>query len=161
MGPIRKPRVLPGVTREDSDDELGYEDHPWEWIYEDGDDVEEGSPVRAGQKRKRSARASREIVGARMGSFECRVGDCVLLKAEGNNAAWVGLICDFKEDDEGEPVGNFMWFSSEKEIRNKDKKRKDFYWVSGSPGGRQDSACLLTINLRMSSTLLRHGMTTP
>jgi len=67
-----------------------------------------------------------------MGSFECRVGDCVLLKAEGNNEAWVGLICEFMEDEDEGKVANFMWFSTEKEIRNKEKKRTDFMQVFGS-----------------------------
>ncbi|KAI9713812.1 MAG: Origin recognition complex, subunit 1 [Bogoriella megaspora] len=103
-------RYLSGaIFREDSDDELGLEDHPWEWIYND------------------DANAKTVIAGARMGNFECRRGDIVLLKAEGN-AAWVGIICYFfedEEDEEREKMANFMWFSTEKEIRNK-KKRTDF-----------------------------------
>jgi origin recognition complex subunit 1 len=103
-------RYLSGaIFREDSDDELGLEDHPWEWIYEESSD---------GQKN---------IIGARMGKFECRLGDTVLLKAEGN-AAWVGIICWFleEEDEDGEieKKAYFMWFSNDKEIRNK-KKRTD------------------------------------
>ncbi|KAL8703373.1 MAG: hypothetical protein Q9201_003429 [Fulgogasparrea decipioides] len=100
-----------GVLREDSDDELGLEDHPWEWIYsedtnEDADDD--------------------QIIGARMGDFQCAVGDCCLLKAEGTNEAWVGIICGFEEnEDDGEKAANFMWFSTDKEIRNKQKKRMD------------------------------------
>ncbi|KAL9031717.1 MAG: hypothetical protein Q9196_000265 [Gyalolechia fulgens] len=101
-----------GVLREDSDDELGLEDHPWEWIYSSvtgHDDTEHG-----------------RITGARMGGFQCAVGDCCLLKAEGTNEAWVGIICAFEEDEEdGEKAANFMWFSTEKEIRNKQKKRTD------------------------------------
>ncbi|MCJ1273563.1 Origin recognition complex, subunit 1 [Puttea exsequens] len=101
-----------GVTREDSDDELGLEDHPWEWLY--------SSSIPKGNQR-------REIIGARMGDFECYLGDCVLLKAEGNGEAWIGLICNFEEDEEeDEKVANFMWFSTEREIRNKAKKRMDF-----------------------------------
>lgn len=103
-----------GVLREDSDDELGLEDHPWEWIY------------------STKSRGPSAIVGARMGNFECRLGDCVLLKAEGNKEAWIGLICDFQEEEdeddehgEMEMCANFMWFSTEKEIRNKAKKRTD------------------------------------
>lgn len=96
-----------GVAREDSDDELGLEDYPWQWIY-------------AKDKSKQ------EIIGARMGNFECRIGDCVLLKADGTNEAWIGLICNFEDDDEDdEMAANFMWFSTEKEIRNKQKKRTD------------------------------------
>lgn len=100
-----------GVAREDSDDELGLEDLPWEWIYSN-------EPAkRAGDER--------DVVGARMGDFQCMVGDCVLLKAEGTNEAWIGLICTFEEDDDGEKAANFMWFSTEKEIWNKQKKRTD------------------------------------
>lgn len=58
------------------------------------------------------------------------------MKAEGNQA-WVGIICDFldgddsdDESDNGKEGGStkmakFMWFSSEKEIRNKSTKRTD------------------------------------
>ena len=102
-----------GVLREDSDDELGLEDHPWQWIHS-----------------KSANGKANEIVGARMGQFECMVGDCVLLKAEGTKEAWIGLICNFQEDEDEdgdvEMAANFMWFSTEKEIRNKTKKRTDF-----------------------------------
>ncbi len=101
-----------GVTREDSDDELGLEDHPWQWIYS--------------QEAPKTTGADPEIVGARMGNFQCMVGDCVLLKAEGTNEAWIGLICNFEDDEEEEEmVANFMWFSTEREIRNRQKKRTD------------------------------------
>ena len=51
----------------------------------------------------------------------------MLLKAEGNQA-WVGLVCDFFEDEDEDNVkmAKFMWFQSEKEIRNKSTKRTDF-----------------------------------
>lgn len=53
----------------------------------------------------------------------------MLLKAEGNQA-WVGLICNFFEEeseDEGSvKMAKFLWFLSEKEIRNKSTKRTDF-----------------------------------
>ncbi|KAL8722413.1 MAG: hypothetical protein Q9225_001092 [Loekoesia sp. 1 TL-2023] len=101
-----------GILREDSDDELGLEDHPWEWIYSEEANNDELEPD--------------QIVGARMGDFRCAIGDCCLLKAEGTNEAWVGIICAFEEDEEdGEKAANFMWFSTEKEIRNKQKKRMD------------------------------------
>lgn len=122
------------VFREDSDDELGLDDHPWEWIYEDGDAAQTSQN---GTPRKRKAAGAstslgRRIVAARMGSFTCRLGDAVLLKAEGS-AAWVGIICDFLEDEEeGEKMAKFLWFSSEKEIRNKASKRTDFLPVRRS-----------------------------
>lgn len=124
----RKPKPLPGITREDSDDELGTEDLPWEYIYQS--DI--AGPSQAGdgstRKRKRSI-GQNKIVGARSGTFECKLGDTVLLKAEGSNEAWIGLICEFG-DDNGEMSAYFMWFSSAKEIRNKEKKRTDFLPVS-------------------------------
>lgn len=120
-----------GVTREDSDDELGLEDHPWEWIYApsssiaetaDGSREEPGANGEEGKKRK---------LGAKMGNFQCYVGDCVLLKAEDVNEAWIGLICELLDnEEEGEKSANFMWFSTEREIRNKEKKRMDFLPVS-------------------------------
>ncbi|KAI9677090.1 MAG: Origin recognition complex, subunit 1 [Caeruleum heppii] len=139
-----------GVVREDSDDELGLEDHPWEWIYdetpdrqhkesEDINDARSSSddsngsldaarcPPQGGRGSAKRGPSVRPIVAARMGDFQCAVGDCVLLKAEGTNEAWVGIICEFREDEDTlEKVANFMWFSSEKEIRNKLKKRTDF-----------------------------------
>lgn len=139
MAPIRKRsrveqarQFLSGgaVFRDDSDDELGYEDHPWEFVYEDAG-LGEASQNATPRKRKAApASQARQIVGARMGNFVCRRGDAVLLKAEGNQA-WVGLICDFFEDEEeNEKMAKFMWFSSEREIRNKSKKRTDFLPVS-------------------------------
>lgn len=124
----RRRRQLPGVSREDSDDELGDDDLPWEWIY--NVEVPERTDDEPQDARKRRKVSGREIIGARLGNFDCHVGDCVLLKADGSNEAWVALICEFIEDDgEGDKAANFMWFSTQKEIRNKEKKRTDFYWV--------------------------------
>ena len=131
-----------GVSRDDSDDELGLEDHPWQWINctDNGQEsysmsanrpVEETFEGEASRWKDSSLHAAntgqRKIVGARMGNFKCMIGDCVLLKAEGTNEAWVGLICEFREEEEeGDgKAANFMWFSTEKEIRNKQKKRTD------------------------------------
>ena len=124
----RKPKPLPGITREDSDDELGTEDLPWEYIYQSDLAEPSGQDDANSRKRKRGT-GQNKIVGARTGDFECKLGDTVLLKAEGSNEAWIGLICDFG-DDEGEMSAYFMWFSSEKEIRNLQKKRTDFLPVS-------------------------------
>ena len=94
MAPIQRSRVekarqfLAGgaVFREDSDDELGYEDHPWEWIYDEHGADDAQSEKNATPRKRKAARTSlgKRIVGARMGSFTCKVGDTVLLKAEGN-----------------------------------------------------------------------------
>ncbi|KAF2495937.1 P-loop containing nucleoside triphosphate hydrolase protein [Lophium mytilinum] len=120
------------IQREDSDDELGQDDLPWEWIYEEETphDAAQTKTERTLTPRKRKAAAltiGRRIVGAKIGSFQCRIGDAVLLKAEGNQA-WVGIICelyDGEEEEEDEKMAKFMWFSGEKEIRNKSKKRDD------------------------------------
>ncbi|KAI0140180.1 P-loop containing nucleoside triphosphate hydrolase protein [Hypoxylon sp. NC0597] len=115
----RSSTVVPGVARDDSDDELGIDDHPWEWIYR------QTQPPNSIAKRKRNDQ--QDIIGARMGTFECYVGDCVLLKADGSNEAWVAIVTEFREEDEdGDKAANFLWFSTEKEIRNSDRKRTDF-----------------------------------
>ncbi|KAK3311195.1 P-loop containing nucleoside triphosphate hydrolase protein [Chaetomium strumarium] len=121
----RSARYVPGIAREDSDDELGTDDIPWEWIYDKDAAGEEPAAVENGRKRKRAATPEAQIIGARMGSFECHLGDTMLLKAEGSNEAWVGIICDFQVDDDGDKAACFMWFSSPDEIRNP-KKRTDF-----------------------------------
>jgi origin recognition complex subunit 1 len=117
------------VLREDSDDELGYEDHPWEWIYDDHENHDAASDSQDATPRKRKAAATfqeRRIIGARMGSFTCKVGDAVLLKAEGNHA-WVGIVSEFFDDiEEEEKMARFLWFYSEQEIHNQSKKRTDF-----------------------------------
>jgi origin recognition complex subunit 1 len=100
---------------------LGIEDHPWEWIYEKEEDDEaeddEDKEKSATARRRRSksvryATNEQKIVGARMGNFKCKIGDCVLLKAEGTNAAWVGIICELmeamNEDGEIEKQAKFM-----------------------------------------------------
>ncbi|KAK3936298.1 P-loop containing nucleoside triphosphate hydrolase protein [Diplogelasinospora grovesii] len=124
-----------GVSREDSDDELGTDDYPWEWIYESAEEQDAPAEPSAededgitSRKRKRASTIQKQnrIVGARMNDFECALGDTVLLKAEGSHEAWIGIIYEFLEDEEGEKAANFMWFSSEKEIPNKEKKRRDF-----------------------------------
>lgn len=103
----------PGINRDDSDDELGVEDIPWHWIRD--------CPTSSNDD------AHSKISGARMGNFECFIGDTVLLKAEGIHEAWVAVICEFMDNNEShEKSANFMWFSSEKEIRKTARKRSDF-----------------------------------
>jgi origin recognition complex subunit 1 len=145
----RRPR--PGVTRDDSDDELGTDDHPWEWIYDTSSQTESQSPEphedgNLSRKRKRTALYQQRIIGARMGRFECRVGDCVLLKAEGFHEAWVGIVHEFVDEDDGEKAAVFMWFNTEKEIRNKEKKRTDFVPNELYISSEFDTNSLTTIN---------------
>lgn len=123
-------RALSTVTRESSEDSAESEEVEWEWIY-NTEQSEHGEDD--GDRKRRKVTASSKIIGARYGDFECRVGDTVMLKADGSNGTWVAIICDFREgaDNEG-MAANFMWFLTEKEILNKDRKRKDFYWVSAN-----------------------------
>ena len=111
---------LRGVLREDSDDELGDEDLPWEWV--------------------RDPKEEDKIVGARMGAFEAYIGDCVLIKGEGlKGEAYVGMCCEFgygdgedEGEDEAEMKANVMWFSTEAEIREGRRKRSDYLPVPPS-----------------------------
>ncbi|KAL1885592.1 Origin recognition complex, subunit 1 [Paecilomyces lecythidis] len=132
-----------GVVHDDSDDELGLEDHPWEWIYESEDkqDVDQDTPdplqdePDSKPRRRRSsrpaARKARKIVAARMGSFECKLGQIVLLKSPEAGKDWVGIISEFLEEeneDTGEPVksANIMWFASPDEfLSTRNKRRAD------------------------------------
>jgi origin recognition complex subunit 1 len=124
----RKRAFSAAVESEESDKNSEAEEQSWEWVYsaEQPDNGEKD-----GDRKRRRVAASSKIVGARYGDFECRVGDTVMLKSgDVSNGAWVAIICDFREDGEtGEMSANFMWFLTEKEIRNKGRKREDFYWV--------------------------------
>jgi origin recognition complex subunit 1 len=141
VGRPKAARRLPGVAREDSDDELGSDDLPWEWVYEE-EVADEEPEVENGNNRKRKRPTAHEaqIIGARIGSFECYLGDTVLLKADGSNEAWVGIICDFiQADEDGDKAANFMWFSSAHELRSP-KKRTDFLEVGALSAARLANA---------------------
>ena len=178
---VRRYLAGEGVVREEDgdDDEPGYEDHPWEWIYatrepldtggnamaSDGDVSDSSGDKNSGAASTQKSRRSRgsrngsrkhekKIIGARTGQFHCKIGDCVLLKAEGTSESWVGIICEFLEDEEDEKVANFMWFSTQKEIRNSAKKRLDFLQVNGTSC---DSVSGLANSSRMSCTSHHRG----
>ncbi|WEW61654.1 Origin recognition complex, subunit 1 [Emydomyces testavorans] len=137
-----------GIYHEDSDDELGCEDLPWEWIYSSHPPANGSAPydrcTPAKKKGKLSNSASvpptRKIIGAKMGSFECRLGQTVLLKSPEPGKDWAGIICEFLEEEEAEeeadsnsaerasPVkaANIMWFASPDEfLSTRKKKRSD------------------------------------
>lgn len=130
----RARKLLRGVVREDSDDELGDDDIPWEWVYS----AEPDSFDQVGRAEINGKK--REIVAARMGNaFGVAIGDCVFIKGEGlQGEAYVGMICEFSEEQRredgggggGEMMANVMWFSTEFEVKNKEKKRMDFLPVS-------------------------------
>ncbi len=123
------------LHREDSDDELGYEDHPWEWVYDDENTAEPEEQQTPSKKRKASAmsdsaRRKATIIGARMGSFSVKIGDSVLLKSPEQGKDWVGLICAFSETDEDgeeEMCAHIQWFAAPDELAfgKKSKTRPD------------------------------------
>ncbi|KPI38620.1 Origin recognition complex subunit 1 [Cyphellophora attinorum] len=114
------------LTREDSDDELGYEDLPWHWVYdgdsEPGSDAEVSSDEDSTRRRKRKASHAlrdQRIAGARMGNFSVRIGETVLLKSPEQGKDWVGLICGFSDTDEdgdAEMCAHIQWFCSPEEL---------------------------------------------
>ncbi|KAL5339826.1 putative origin recognition complex subunit Orc1 [Aspergillus crustosus] len=124
-----------GIFRDDSDDELGEEDLPWEWVYDTDPatsletilENSEGTPKSA---RRRSRQTRRTIIAARMGTFECKVGEIVLLKSPEPGKDWVGIITDFVEEDDGDEdsvkSANIMWFASPDEfISTRNRRRAD------------------------------------
>ncbi|KAJ5587635.1 uncharacterized protein N7459_003400 [Penicillium hispanicum] len=125
------------LIRDDSDDELGDEDHPWDWIYdaeaEHQGEAEAASPEKPNRRRSsRPARKKRAIIGARMGTFECRLGQIVLLKSPEAGKDWVGIITEFVEEEDEEEEGetlksaNIMWFASPDEfLSTRNKRRAD------------------------------------
>ncbi|KAJ5893997.1 Origin recognition complex subunit 1 [Penicillium taxi] len=128
------------LVHEDSDDELGSEDLPWHWIYDaeldpkNGEKENNGSPEKKSGRRRssRPAQKKRAIVGARMGSFECRLGQIVLLKSPEPGKDWIGIITEFveeedeDEDDELIKSVNVMWFASPDEfLSTRNKQRTD------------------------------------
>ncbi|EEY18975.1 origin recognition complex subunit 1 [Verticillium alfalfae VaMs.102] len=120
-------RQLTGVPRDDSDDELGTDDIPWEWIYEEPANSHSEDITSSHKKKVRdTTSAGRKIIGAQLEGFRCLVGECVLLKAEGLKEAWVAIICSFLDREDGEKAAEFMWFSTDKEIITKKKKRNDY-----------------------------------
>ncbi|RMZ84760.1 hypothetical protein DV737_g1031, partial [Chaetothyriales sp. CBS 132003] len=113
-----------GLRREDSDDELGYDDLPWEWIYADESaHGQNGAQTTPSKKRKAGTSMgpsrNRQIVGAKMGSFSVVIGDAVLLKSPEQGKDWVALVCAFSEvNEDGEPemCAHLQWFCSPDEL---------------------------------------------
>ncbi|RMZ76474.1 hypothetical protein DV738_g4897, partial [Chaetothyriales sp. CBS 135597] len=131
-----------GLHREDSDDELGYDDLPWEWIYaqdstpenQDGEHTST-TPSRkrkatsAGPESNRKKKQKQQIIGAKMGTFSVMIGDAVLLKSPEQGKDWVALVCAFSEvDEDGEPemCAHVQWFCSPDELAfsKRSNKRK-------------------------------------
>lgn len=68
-------QILSGgaLFREDSDDELGYDDLPWEWIYGDSSDAPVAQKSTPRKRNATSTAPGRRIVAARMGNFTCKL----------------------------------------------------------------------------------------
>ncbi|TVY45248.1 Origin recognition complex subunit [Lachnellula occidentalis] len=116
-------------SEEEFDEEIGH----WERIYETKESYSSDNEAVASKKRRgklaRSTTKEPNIIGARRrdDGLECRVGDCVLLKAADGSVPWVGMIMQFTGADvDGDDCANFLWFCNEKEIQHKAKKRGDF-----------------------------------
>lgn len=125
------------LVRDDSDDELGVEDLPWNWIYDTNEEtnqetvINDGSPLKRGRRRSSHlARQKPKIIGAQMGQFQCKVGEVVLLKSPEAGKDWVGIITEFveeeDEDEEDEVLKsvNIMWFASPDEFMGTRNKRR-------------------------------------
>ncbi|CAP93129.1 Pc16g04590 [Penicillium rubens Wisconsin 54-1255] len=125
------------LVRDDSDDELGVEDLPWNWIYDTNEETtqetenNDDTPAKRSRRRSsRPARKKRKIVGAQMGQFQCKVGDVILLKSPEAGKDWVGIVTEFlEEDDEDEEdeivkSANIMWFASPDEFMGTRNKRR-------------------------------------
>jgi len=98
----RARRLLAGSThpKDDSEDDLDDEDESWEWVYEaeinlDHEENEAATPSRKNRPRFQEKR----IIGAKTGKFQCKIGDCVVLRPD-RNEVWAGIICGFREDGE-------------------------------------------------------------
>ncbi|PYI12562.1 origin recognition complex subunit Orc1, partial [Aspergillus sclerotiicarbonarius CBS 121057] len=128
-----------GLVRDDSDDELGEEDHPWEWIYDQDDENDDHTTADGPQdtpksSRRRTSRPNakrrRTIIGARHGPFECALGQVVLLKSPESGKDWIGIITEFVEEDDEDAedevlkLANIMWFASPDEFMSTRNKRR-------------------------------------
>lgn len=98
-------------SEQESDEEIGH----WERIYETkksnkSDDEAVSSKKRRGKQAKSTTKEP-DIIGARRtdDGLECRVGDCVLLKAADDSVPWVGMIMQFTgADEDGDDCANFL-----------------------------------------------------
>jgi len=98
-------------SEEESDEEI----EQWERIYETknayNSDNEAGSSKKRRGKQAKPTTKAPNIIGARRrdDGLECRVGDCVLLKAADGSVPWVGMIMQFTgADEDGDDCANFL-----------------------------------------------------
>lgn len=98
-------------SEEESEDETGH----WERIYETkkgkGAASDNEGPTSKKRQGKKASEQEGNIIGARRrdDGLECRVGDCVLLKAADGSVPWVGMIMQFTGADvDGDDCANFL-----------------------------------------------------
>ncbi|KAG9248741.1 origin recognition complex subunit 1 [Calycina marina] len=122
-------KLLAGSTQHDEDAEKDLDDEgiPWQWIEADNGNTTDIAVNHATPSRKSKVRSGvKRIIGARKGRFECKIGDCLVLKSDRNDI-WAGIACEFREDgDEDDLCVSIMWFQAESDIKNGVKKRKDY-----------------------------------
>lgn len=113
----RAKKLLSGASLRKND--LEDEDQEWEWIYgqsvdnEDNDDSsdpeDEDNTATPRKRRRRNATKTQQttIVGAKKGSFTCKVGDTVLVH-NSDVTPWVAVICTFEQGGDGDMMANFL-----------------------------------------------------
>jgi origin recognition complex subunit 1 len=114
----RAKKLLSGASLRKSD--LDDEEQEWEWIYgqqsadnEDNDDSsdpeDEDNNATPRKRRRRNATKTQKttIVGAKKGSFSCKVGDTVLVH-NSDVTPWVAVICTFEQNTDGDMMANFL-----------------------------------------------------
>jgi len=138
------------------------EEEDWEWIYSDDPSEHASANPTSGHGRKRKvssmlqAALGSNIVGAKRGKFECRLGDVVRLKDEGRDV-WTALICAFNDEEDADSMeATFMWLSPETEIRNKAKRRGDALPVGGTNSFTGLGRGTLKLGLSTKGTSHRH-----
>lgn len=117
-------KIPSSISQQTSDENPSCDGSAWTWVY----DNTRGTSNEISSHKKSRQIPRRRIIGAIMGQLEYWLGDTVLLNTENSNDIWVAIIHEFVNNRDNEMAANFMWFSSEKEIRNKAKKRYDFKW---------------------------------
>lgn len=118
-----------GSAEEEEQDSASDDEEQWDWIYAEASAEPDSNKSDGSRKRKateKNDKLDRKIIGAQRGGFKIYVGDAVMLKAE-RNETWVALISEFVSDEDldDDKSAVFMWFSSPKEIRNREKRRAD------------------------------------
>lgn len=111
----RAKKLLSGVSLQKNDLD---EDEEWEWIYgdtgnseedEDLGKTEEDDDTATPRKRRRrnASKGQQTIIGAKKGTFSCKVGDTVLVDND-SSTPWMAIIGYFLLDTDGEMVANFL-----------------------------------------------------